>query len=115
MEVVMKNRNIYGYFFIAPFFIVLAIFAIYPVFLTLFYTFTDFKGFGDYKMIGFDNWVRFVGDVQFRDAFVNTWKIWGLNIVVQLGLAFILVFLFSDMSWKIKDLVFLELFFTYLI
>lgn len=102
----MKNRNIYGYFFIAPFFIVLAIFAIYPVLLTLFYTFTDFKGYGEFNMIGLDNWKRFVVDGQFRDAFVNTWKIWGLNIVVQLGLAFILVYFFSDMTWKIKALGF---------
>jgi multiple sugar transport system permease protein len=98
----MKKRDHYGYIFIAPFFLVFFVFLIYPVLLTLFYTFTDFKGFGEYNMTGLANWQRLFTDKQMGVAFVNTWKIWGMNIVVQLGLAFILVFIFSDIVWKIK-------------
>ena len=98
----MKKRDHYGYIFIAPFFLVFLVFLIYPVILTFYYTFTDFKGYGDYAVIGIDNWSRFFTDGQFFTAFINTWKIWGMNIVVQLGLAFILVFIFSDLVWKIK-------------
>lgn len=98
----MKKRDHYGYIFIAPFFLVFIVFLIYPVILTFYYTFTDFKGYGDYAVIGLDNWNRFFTDGQFFTAFINTWKIWGINIVVQLGLAFLLVFIFSDLVWKIK-------------
>lgn len=98
----MKKRDHYGYIFIAPFFLVFIVFLIYPVILTFYYTFTDFKGYGDYAAVGVDNWTRLFTDGQFFIAFINTWKIWGINIVVQLGLAFILVFIFSDLVWKIK-------------
>jgi len=98
----MKKRDHYGYIFIAPFFLVFIVFLIYPVILTFYYTFTDFKGYGEYAVVGFDNWTRLFTDGQFFTAFINTWKIWGINIVVQLGLAFILVFIFSDLVWKIK-------------
>ena len=105
----MKKRDHFGYIFIAPFFLVFIIFTIYPVLLTFFYTFTDFQGYGDYNMTGGANWARLFDEAfggQFGRAFINTWKIWGINIVLQLGLAFILVFIFSDIVWKIKGVGF---------
>jgi len=105
----MKKRDHFGYIFIAPFFITFAVFMIYPVILTFFYTFTNFQGYGEYSMVGLANWQRLFNETfngQFQTAFINTWKIWGLNIVLQLGLAFLLVFIFSDLTWKIKGLGF---------
>lgn len=100
----MKKKNMYGYLFIAPFFLVFITFSIYPILQTLMFTFTNKKRVGAYEFVGLDNWVRFVEDSAFKQAFVNTWKIWGMNIVLQLGIAMLLVFIFADMVWKIKGL-----------
>lgn len=102
-----RNRQNYGYLFIAPFFIMFVTFLIYPIAQTFYFTFTNkTNAIAPFEVIGFDNWARFIQDAQFRQAFVNTWQIWGLNIVLQLGLALILVFIFSDITWKIKWLGF---------
>lgn len=106
MEVIMKKRDKYGYMFIAPFFIVFLVLQLYPILLTFRYTFTHYKGYGDVIPAGFENWTRVITDQFFWQAFKNTWMIWGLNIVVQLGLAMLLVFIFSDITWKIKGLGF---------
>ncbi len=107
----MKKRNLYGYFFIAPFLLVFLALSIYPVLLTFFYTFTKFDGYSKYEIIGGDNWSRLLKDNFFWEALVNTWKIWGVNIIIQLGLALILVMIFSDISWKIKGVGFFRMIF----
>lgn len=107
----MKKRNLYGYFFIAPFLIVFLALSIYPVLLTFFYTFTKFDGYTEYIIVGGENWSRLISDKFFWQALINTWKIWGLNIVIQLGLALLLVMIFSDISWQIKGLGFFRMVF----
>lgn len=102
-----RNRQNYGYIFVAPFFIMFFTFLIYPIAQTFYFTFTSkTTAIAPFEFVGFDNWLRFIGDEQFKMAFVNTWKIWGLNIVLQLGLALVLVFIFSDITWRIKGLGF---------
>lgn len=102
-----RNRENYGYVFIAPFFIIFFTFLIYPNLQTLYFTFTNKStAVAPFEFVGLDNWARFVQDAQFRTAFINTWQIWGLNIIVQLGLALILVFIFYDITWKMKGLGF---------
>lgn len=108
----IKNRDGYGYSFIAPFLIVFMIFSIYPVVRTLFLSFTNYTGFNDYAVTGLTNYKRVFGDILFRKALVNTVKIWGVNIVVQLGIAFLLTMVFSDMKYRMRGLgVFRALFY----
>lgn len=99
-----KNRNNVAYFFVLPFVVVFLIFSIYPVFRTLFLSFTDFKGFGDATFSGIANYKRVIADKFFWRALGNTCRIWGVNIIVQLGLAFLLTIIFSDIKYKIKGL-----------
>lgn len=99
-----KNRNNVAYFFVLPFVAVFLMFSIYPVFRTLYLSFTDFKGFGDAAFAGLTNYKRVLADKFFWRALGNTCKIWGVNIVVQLGLAFLLTIIFSDIKYKIKGL-----------
>ncbi|MDD3278212.1 MAG: sugar ABC transporter permease [Lachnospiraceae bacterium] len=99
-----KNVNNAGYFFILPFMIVFVIFSVYPVLRTLYLSFMNYKGFGEPTPIGFANYARVFQDKFFWRALWNTVKIWGVNIVVQLGLAFLLTMVFSDMKYKIKGL-----------
>lgn len=94
----------YGYMFVAPFFIVFAIFSIYPIFYTLYLSFTKYTGFIDPEWIGLENYRRVATDPFFREALLNTIRIWGVNIVLQLGLAFLLVMVFSDLKYKFKGL-----------
>ncbi len=43
-------------------------------------------------------------DTLFWRALLNTFKIWGVNIVLQLGLAFLLTMVFNDMKYKMRGL-----------
>jgi len=96
------NRN--GYFFIFPFLFVFTIFSIYPILRTLYLSFTNFNGFGTINFVGLNNYSRIFQDNLFWKALINTVRIWGVNIVCQLGLAFILTIIFSDIKYKMKGL-----------
>lgn len=99
-----KNLDNYGYLFILPFLVVFIIFSIYPIIRTLYLSFTDFNGFTEAQFVGIDNYTRLVKDSIFWKAFGNTLRMWIINIVAQLGLAFLLTIIFSDIKYKIKGL-----------
>lgn len=101
-----KNYNNMAYVFVLPFVVVFLIFSVYPVFRTLQLSFANYKGFGDVDYIGFNNYLRVLQDKYFWTALLNTVKIWGVNIVLQLAIAFLLTIAFSDIKFKIKGLGF---------
>lgn len=98
------NVDRYGLYFCLPSIIIFLIFSVYPVFRTLQMSFMQYKGFGKETLIWFDNYTRAVVDPLFWDAFGNTLKMWGLNIVLQLGLALLLTIIFNDMKYRMKGL-----------
>ncbi len=102
----LGRRNNMAYLFIIPFVVTFLIFSVYPVFRTLYLSFTNFRGFGTPDFIGMDNYTRVVGDKFFWRALGNTTKIWGVNIVLQLGIAFILTVVFSDIKYRMRGLGF---------
>ncbi|MBS5521089.1 MAG: sugar ABC transporter permease [Clostridiales bacterium] len=99
-----RDINKTGYLFVAPFVIVFVIFSLYPVFRTLFLSFTDYPGYGKAIFNGIDNYIRVFTDKFFWRDLWNTVKIWGVNIILQLGLAFILTIVFSDIKYKVRGL-----------
>ncbi len=99
-----RNLNRMAYLFVLPFVIVFLTFRVYPVFRTLYLSFTSYKGFGDAKWAGLANYIRVFKDKFFWKALGNTVKIWGVNIILQLGLAFLLTVIFSDIKYKIRGL-----------
>lgn len=99
-----KNLNRTGYLFVAPFTIVFLIFSIYPVIRTLYLSFTKYSGYGTPEWVALDNYKRLLTDKIFWDAFGNTLKIWGVNIVLQMGLAFLLTIIFADIKYKMRGL-----------
>ncbi len=101
-----RNYNHMAYVFILPFVAVFLIFSVYPVFRTLQLSFASYKGFGDIDYIGLKNYIRVLQDKYFWISLWNTVKIWGVNIVLQLGIAFLLTIAFSDIKFKIKGLGF---------
>lgn len=99
--------NNWGYFFVAPFVIVFLIFSVYPVLRTLYLSFTDLKIMklnGEINFIWFENYKRVFTDKFFGTALLNTMIIWGVNIITQLGLAFILMMIFSDVKYRMRGL-----------
>lgn len=99
-----KDINRIAYLFVLPFIIVFLVFSVYPVLRTLFLSFTNYKGYGDAVWAGIDNYKRVITDKFFWRDLGNTLKIWGVNIVLQLGLAFLLTVIFSDIKYKIRGL-----------
>lgn len=100
----MKNVNHAAYWFVLPFVIVFAIFSIYPVVRTFYLSFMDYKGYGEPTFNGLANYARVIHDKFFWRALKNTFKIWGVNIVLQLGIAFLLTVIFSDIKYKMAGL-----------
>jgi len=96
--------NNWGYAFVLPFVIVFCIFSIYPVLRTLYLSFTDLKIMGTPHFKGLDNYIRCLTDKFFWRAVWNTVRIWVVNIILQLGLAFLLMMVFSDVKYKMKGL-----------
>ena len=100
----------YGYFFIAPFFIVFLIFQLYPIFFTFRTALTDAQGTAhilNNNLVGFVNFAQFFNPssttfTQFWQAFVNTLIIWIFNFVPQIGLALILASWFTDARVHLK-------------
>lgn len=102
----MRNVNNVAYFMIAPFVIVFLIFNVYPVIRTLQFSFHHYKGYGDMVWAGLANYARVFQDKYFWTALVNTLNIWVPNIILQLGLAFLLTIVFNDLKYRIKGLPF---------
>ncbi len=108
-KAVQKRRapndvNRYGALFCIPFVATFLVFSVYPVLRTFIMSFTDYKGYGKADPVMLDNYQRALTDPLFWDAFVNTLKMWGINIVLQLGLALLLTMLFNDMKYHMKGL-----------
>ena len=101
----LQRYNRAGYLFVAPFVIVFLIFNVYPVLRTLYLSFTDAKVTPiDLKWVAFENYLRVLTDKFFWKSLWNTVRIWGVNIVLQLGLAFLLTIVFSDIKYKMRGL-----------
>ncbi|WP_373216430.1 carbohydrate ABC transporter permease [Ruminococcus sp. 5_1_39BFAA] len=102
----VKKRDINktGYLFVAPFVIVFLVFSVYPVARTLYLSFNNYSGFGVPQPVGIANYIRVFKDKFFWKALGNTVRIWGVNIVLQLGLAFLLTIVFSDIKYKVRGL-----------
>lgn len=102
----LTKYNNMGYLFVLPFVVVFLIFSVYPVFRTLYLSFTNTKiaGVGNPDFVWFDNYIRCFTDKFFWRALGNTVRMWGVNIVLQLGLAFLLMMVFSDVKYKMKGL-----------
>ncbi len=106
-----KIKDKIGYLFISPFFLVFFLFNAYPIFFTLYLSMTRYKGFGKKVFIGADNFKLLFKDPNLVDAFLNTLKIWGVNIIFQIFLALLLVMIFSDIKYKVKGLGFFRVIF----
>jgi len=124
----MKLQKKYiGLLFIIPFFIFYFVFNLYPVVYTFFLSLTKWDGFADPEFIGFHHYARlftelgtrFMGmdklDVpgEFWLAFVNTWRIWLPNIILQLVIALFLGVIFTNIRLRMRGVGFFRAIFYF--
>lgn len=103
MRYTKVNRNYYGYLFIAPFIIAFLIFGLYPVYNTLALSFTDYTLMTrSGEFIGLQNFRALFEDELFLKAIGNTWLIWTLNFIPQIGVALLLSAWFTNNRLRIK-------------
>lgn len=97
------NHNNTGYWFIAPFVIGFLVFGLYPVYNTIALSFTDTTLMkADSNFIAFKNFERLFADKTFITAIINTWTLWIMNFVPQIGIALLLCVWFTSNRLKIK-------------
>lgn len=89
------NKSRYGYLFIAPFFVVFVIFGLYPILYTIFLSFQKWDGLAPLSGVGWKNFQRLVTDKVFYLSLWNTFRIWLMNFLPQMGAALILSALFT--------------------
>ena len=100
----MKHKKIpTGYLFITPFIIGFLVFGLYPVLNTIGLSFTDTTLMSKSShFIGLDNFKRLFADAVFMKAVGNTWLIWSLNFIPQIGFALLLSVMFTNARLNIK-------------
>lgn len=104
------SRENWGYFFIAPFFLIFLVFQLYPMFYTVNLSFTDLSGWSDnFSYNGFANYAIILQDKFFWKAVANTFIIWGMNFAPQIIFAFLFAVLFSNIRLKIRGRKFFKL------
>jgi len=96
-------KNFYGYLFVAPFIIGFLIFGLYPVYNTISLSFTNTTLMkADADFVGLANFQRLFADDTFMTAVKNTWALWLMNFIPQIGMALLLSVWFTDTRLKIR-------------
>jgi len=97
------DKKYYGYLFITPFIIGFLLFGLYPIYNTLSLSFTDYTLMSrGGEFIGMKNFERLFADDFFLTAVRNTWLIWLLNFIPQIGVALLLSVWFTNTRLRIK-------------
>jgi ABC-type sugar transport system permease subunit len=103
MTLAKFKKTYTGYLFLAPFIIGFLIFGLYPVVNTLTLSFTDTTLMSKSShFVGLANFKRLFADQVFMRAVGNTWLIWILNFIPQIGMALLLSVIFTNARLKIK-------------
>ncbi|MBR6296260.1 MAG: sugar ABC transporter permease [Treponema sp.] len=97
------RTNRYGYFFVLPFVIVFLVFNFWPTIYTFMLSFGNLEGLRvDFDFVGLANYKRLVTDKYFWGAVGNTFIIWGLNFLPQLGLALLFAIWLTDVKLHVR-------------
>jgi cellobiose transport system permease protein len=103
MNLAKLKKNSTAYMFLAPFVIGFLLFGLYPVLNTIGLSFTNTTLMStNSEFIGLANYKRLFADDVFMRAVKNTWLIWILNFIPQIGIAMLLSVLFTNARLKIK-------------
>lgn len=102
MDLTRLKKNSTPYLFLAPFAIAFLVFGLYPVINTIGLSFTNATLMSKHsEFIGLDNYRRLFADDVFMRAVRNTWLLWILNFLPQMGVALLLAVWFNNARIKI--------------
>jgi len=97
------KKEHYGYLFIAPFVIAFLIFGLYPIYNTFYLSFTNTTLMTkNADFVGLENYQRLFADNTFMTAVKNTWVLWILNFIPQIGIAMLVSVWFTSSRLKLK-------------
>ncbi|TET37006.1 MAG: sugar ABC transporter permease [Anaerolineales bacterium] len=97
------RKDYHGYLFITPFILGFLVFGLYPVINTLTLSFTDTTLMSrEASFIGLKNFQRLFADDFFMKAVRNTWVLWILNFIPQIGIAMLLSIWFTSARLRIR-------------
>ncbi|GGH73366.1 multiple sugar transport system permease protein [Pullulanibacillus pueri] len=96
------KKSRFGYFFIAPYFIVFLIFGLYPIIYSFYTSFSKWDGFSPPVFIGLDNYQRLFTNLEFYHSILNTLIIWIVSIVPELIIALLLALILNERFVKGK-------------
>jgi cellobiose transport system permease protein len=103
MNLARTKQDRTAYLFLAPFVIGFLAFSLYPLYNTFALSFTDTTLMTKTAhFIGIDNFTRLFADDVFLRAVGNTWLIWILNFIPQIGIALLLSVLFTSLRLRVK-------------
>lgn len=99
----IKDTEKFGYFFIAPFFIVFAIFNLYPTLNTIYLSFYNIAGFSNEgTFVGLNNYANLLNNSLFIKSVTNTLILWAMNFIPQLIVSMILAYWFTNARLNLK-------------
>lgn len=90
-----QKKELSGYLFVAPAFIIFLIFVLLPVLITFAYSFFRYDGFNPMQYIGFSNYSRLYLDKIHLQAYMNTFIYIALTLVLEVGVGLTLAALVS--------------------
>ena len=103
----LNRRERMGYLFVLPYVAAFLLFSIYPVLRSFWLSFLEYEStpiYTEIKFVGLEKYKMVLTDGVFWSSLFNTVRIWGVNIVLQLGLAFLLTIIFSDIKYKVRGI-----------
>jgi cellobiose transport system permease protein len=96
----------WGYFFIAPFFVIYTICSLIPLVSTFYNSFFENYRIGLTQVgptyVGFDNYVKIFTESKIHLYALNTFILWILNFIPQIAVSLLLAVWFSSASIKLK-------------
>lgn len=82
-----RNELLYGYLFIAPFYILFIVFQLYPMLWSFVLSFHEWDGLGEAVFTGWENYNTVLSDAVFRTSVRNTVLYLGANLLFIIPLA----------------------------
>ena len=105
----IKDMNKFGYYFIAPFFLVFIIFNLYPTLNTIYLSFYNIAGFQTVgTFVGLMNYTNLLKNSLFIQAIKNTLVLWTMNFIPQIVISMILAYWFTNARLKLKGQTFFK-------
>lgn len=97
------QKDYTAYLMIAPFILAFLAFGLYPMLNTFYLSVTNATLMSrTYKFTGINNYITVLNDKFFLQAILNTWKIWLLNFIPQVGVAMLLAVWMTNTRLKIR-------------